>query len=113
MTVDRGANNNVNDEAILTEGIVLNENTSVVIAESNDKRISFKVIIEGVAMETPSLWIKYQPASEDSSIQKGEWMGVVSMGTTMIAKMEVIMDHNIYTGEISAIGTGTIYVTEY
>ena len=108
MTKRINKNRNTNDEATLSDAIVLSNTTSTKIANANPNRIFFYVTNNGAA---DAIWIKLQAASTDND-QKGIFLNEKEKGRT---SWQMPSD-NIYTGEISAIavdGNPIVYVTEY
>ena len=106
--VKLGKNRNVHDEAVISDGVELNNSTIVTIAAANDQRIFFHVNNNS---SLQAAWIKLQAASVDDD----------KKGIILLKRLEPngrweMPSENIYTGEISAIadnGTPTVYVTEY
>ena len=99
-----GRNRNTNDTAEISDGIPINQNTSTVIAPANPERSFIHINNDG---ENKESWIKLQAASIDNDMK-----GIFLKGRS---DWQMPMD-NIYTGEISAIGavgTSTLYITEY
>lgn len=103
-----GRNTNVNDTAIISDAIALNETTSVKIADVNPNRIFFYVTNNG---SSDAVWVKLQAAAVDND-KKGIWVEKKEVAESF---WQMPVD-NIYTGEISAISNSSdpdVYVTEY
>lgn len=107
MVKSIGRNININDEAVLSDAIVLGV-TSEKIADADPERIFFHVTNNA---SNQAVWIKLQPTADDDDM-KGIFLGSKNSGNN---SWEMPMD-NIYTGEICAVadsGTPSVYVTEY
>lgn len=94
----------VNDNSLLSIGIVLNVNTSTKLADANPNRTM--LIISNVS-STDYAAIKYQAASVDDDLK-----GII-LKPKEVHYMNAMA---VYTGEVCAIadtGTPTVYVTEY
>ena len=103
MSLRVGRTRNTNDEAVLSDAIVLNATTSVTVQTANADRINF-------TFSNPSskqVWLKFQAALVDDDKK-----GIIVFARSVY---EMPMD-NMYTGEISAIaesGTPSVNTEEY
>jgi len=98
-----GRNTNQNDTAVLSNAIVLNNTTSIKVADALNTRINFSFSNNS----NKDVWLKLQAASIDND-KKGIFV-------PRNGYWEMTPD-NIYTGEISAIansGNPSVYITEY
>ena len=106
---DRGVLNisrlkNVNDTAIMSDAISLNNSTSVKLADINEDRMFITIHNKH---NTARVWLKLQAASIDDD-KKGI---IISPDDGWTMPVD-----NIYIGEISAIAASDspdVYVTEY
>lgn len=104
MTSIIGRNVNKNDNAFISDAIIVNSSTSTTVITANEKRIFLHISNDG---DNQDSWIKLQAASVDNDKK-----GIFLRGRSF---WEMQVD-NMYTGEICVIGDNTgsnIYVTEY
>ena len=112
-----GRTQNKHDSANVSDPIILNDTTAVIISSANVSRIFFQAFV------TPGIsdfgcFIRLYAATVDNSA-RGIWVGSYQFGNdTYFSDNWKMPNDNIYTGEISAIleagnADRAIYVTEY
>lgn len=107
----RGRNTNQTGEARV-ETYALDLLIPVTIAVENESRCAFHVSLVHDVTDVNAV-IRYYPAAQDV-IYHGRPLDRCQFGNDSVDLLEITMTpDNIYTGEISALGIGSITVTEY